>query len=65
MTKPKRKRLECYSNLSKKQKLLVKLLIALVVIGAVVGIGVGISIRVGGGVYKNENSTSEIVKPGK
>jgi uncharacterized membrane-anchored protein YitT (DUF2179 family) len=48
------------SNLPKRQKLLLKILIALVIVGAMVGIGVGISLRVGGGVYKDQNSTSKI-----
>jgi len=48
------------SNLPKRQKLMIKLLVALVIVGAMVGIGVGISLRVGGGVYKNENSTAKI-----
>lgn len=60
LTRPKPRRCSCMSNLPRRQKLLVKLLIALVIIGAMVGIGVGISLKVGGGVYKNENSTSKI-----
>lgn len=37
-----------------------KLVIALVIVGAMVGIAVGISLKVGGEVYKDENSTSKI-----
>ena len=48
------------SNMPKRQKLLIKLFIALVIIGAMVGIGVGISLKVGGGVYKDQNSTAKI-----
>lgn len=48
------------SNMPKRQKLLIKLLIALVVIGAMIGIGIGISLKVGGRVYKNQNSTAKI-----
>jgi hypothetical protein len=59
-TKPKPRRCRCMSGLPKRQRLLIKLLIALVVIGAMVGVGVGISLRVGGGVYKSQNTTSEI-----
>lgn len=60
LTKPKPRRCSCMSNLPKRQKLLIKVLIALVIIGAMVGIGVGISLRVGGRVYKNQNSTTKI-----
>jgi hypothetical protein len=60
LTKPKPRGCYCMSNLPKRQKLMIKLLIALVIVGAMVGIGVGISLRVGGGVYKNENSTAKI-----
>ncbi|ERF75404.1 hypothetical protein EPUS_00197 [Endocarpon pusillum Z07020] len=60
LTKPKQRGCHCMSNLPKRQKFLIKLLIALVIVGAMVGIGVGISLRVGGGVYKDENSTAKI-----
>lgn len=60
LTKPRQRGCDCMSSLPKRQKLLVKMLIALVIIGAMVGIGVGISIRVGGRVYKDQNSTSKI-----
>jgi hypothetical protein len=60
LTKPKPRGCSCVSNLPKRQKLLLKILIALVIVGAMVGIGVGISLRVGGGVYKDQNSTSKI-----
>jgi hypothetical protein len=60
LTKPKPRGCAWLSNMPRKQRLLVKLLIALVIVGAMVGIGVGVSLRVGGGVYKNQNSTSKI-----
>ena len=60
LTKPKQRGCHCMSSLPKRQKFLIKLLIALVIIGAMVGIGVGISLKVGGGVYKNQNSTAKI-----
>jgi hypothetical protein len=60
LTKPKPRGCHCMSNMPKRQKLLIKLLIALVVIGAMIGIGIGISLKVGGRVYKNQNSTAKI-----
>ncbi len=60
LTKPKQRGCHCMSDLPKRQKFLIKLLIALVIVGAMVGIGVGISLKVGGGVYKNQNSTAKI-----
>lgn len=60
LTKPKPRGCHCMSNLSRMQRLLIKFVIALVIVGAMVGIGVGISLRVGGGVYKNQNSTAKI-----
>ena len=59
-TKPKPWRCNWLSDMPKRQKLVIKLLIALVIVGAMVGIGVGISLKVGGGVYKNQNSTAKI-----
>lgn len=47
-------------NLSKTQALLVKILIALIIVGAAVGIGIGISKAVGAGVWKNNNSRTDI-----
>lgn len=60
LTKPKPRGCHWMSNLSKMQRLLIKFVIALVIVGAMVGIGVGISLRVGGGVYKDQNSTAKI-----
>lgn len=60
LTKPKPRGCHCMANMPKGQKLLIKFLIALLIVGAMVGIGVGISLKVGGGVYKNQNSTAKI-----
>ena len=60
LTKPKQRGCDCMSNLPKRQRLLIKILIALVIVGAMVGIGVGISLKVGGTVYKDQNSTAKI-----
>ena len=60
MTKPKPRSCQWMANLPRWQRILVKLLIALVVVGAMVGIGVGVSMRVGGGVYRNQDSTTKI-----
>ncbi|EXJ79068.1 hypothetical protein A1O3_08569 [Capronia epimyces CBS 606.96] len=60
MTKPKNRGCAWLARLTPRQRLLVKILIALVAIGAMVALAVGISIRVHGGVYKNNNSTTSI-----
>ncbi|EXJ96378.1 hypothetical protein A1O1_01504 [Capronia coronata CBS 617.96] len=60
MTKPKPRGSGWLAQLPPRQRLLIRILIALVVVGAMVGIAVGISIRVHGGVYKNNNSTTSI-----
>jgi hypothetical protein len=60
LTKPKQRGCNCMSNLPPRQKLLIKILIAFLVVGAMVGVGVGISLKVGGRVYKNQNSTASI-----
>lgn len=60
MTKPKRRGCWWLTQLPPRQRLLAKFLIALVIVGAAVGIAVGISIRVHGGVYKSNNSTTQI-----
>ena len=39
---------------------MVKMVIGLLIIGAAVGLAVGISVHVGGGVYKNGNTSSQI-----
>lgn len=58
--RPRAKGWKCLAGLTKGQRLAVKLLIALLVVGAMIGVGVGISVKVGGGVYKNNNQTSQI-----
>ena len=58
--RPRTKGWKCLAGLTKGQRLAVKLLIALVIVGAMIGVGVGISVKVGGGVYKNNNQTSNI-----
>ena len=60
LTKPKQRGCHCMSSLPTRQKLLIKILIAFLIVGAMVGIGVGISLKVGGRVYKNQNSTAKI-----
>lgn len=55
-----KKRWSPLRNLNKKQKLIVKILIGLLVLGAAVGIGIGISRAVGAGVWKNNNSQTQI-----
>lgn len=47
-------------DLSKRNKIIAKVLIAMVLIGLAVGIGVGVSKAVGGGVWKDGNSSSPI-----
>ena len=42
------------------QRLTIKLIIGFILVGIIVGVAVGISIRVGGGVYKSNNQTSNI-----
>lgn len=49
-----------FRNLSKLQFLLVKILIALFIVGVAVGIGIGISKAVGVGVWKSNNSRTDI-----
>ena len=47
-------------DLDKRTKIIVKVLIALILIGLAVGIGVGVSKAVGGGVWKDNNSSAPI-----
>lgn len=49
-----------FRNLSKRQFLFVKILIALFIVGVAVGIGIGISKAVGAGIWKNNNSRTDI-----
>jgi hypothetical protein len=48
----------CMAGLDKKTKIWVKILILLLVVGIVVGVGVGVSRAVGGGVWKNQQSSN-------
>lgn len=61
LTKPKQSR-GCLrlSDLRRRYRLMVKFLIGFLILGTIVGIGVGVSLRVGGGVYKTQNSTVKI-----
>lgn len=49
-----------FRSLSKTQTLLVKIVIAVLIVGAAVGIGIGISKAVGVGVWRNDNSRTDI-----
>ncbi|ETI29315.1 hypothetical protein G647_01768 [Cladophialophora carrionii CBS 160.54] len=60
MTKPKQRGCAWFSRLSPRQRIVVKILIGLLIIGAAVAIAIGVSIKVGGGVYKSNNTTTEI-----
>jgi hypothetical protein len=60
MTKPKQRGCAWFSRLSPRQKILVKIVIGLLIVGAAVAIAVSVSIHVGGGVYKNGNTSSPI-----
>jgi hypothetical protein len=51
----KKKRFDCLSSLTKKQKLAIKLLIALIIVGTMVGVALGITAAVHGGVWKSNN----------
>lgn len=48
----------CMAGMDKKKALWIKVLIAFVVVGAAIGVGVGISRAVGGGVWKNKNTSN-------
>ncbi|KAH8700279.1 hypothetical protein BGW36DRAFT_373787 [Talaromyces proteolyticus] len=56
----KKRRFDCLSSLTKKQRLAVKLLIAFIIVGAMVGIALGITAAVGGGVWKSKNQQGAI-----
>ncbi|EXJ65341.1 hypothetical protein A1O7_01682 [Cladophialophora yegresii CBS 114405] len=60
MTKPKQRGCAWFSRLSPRQRIVVKILIGLLILGAAVAIAIGVSIKVGGGVYKSNNTTAEI-----
>jgi len=58
MTKPKQRGCAWLTRLPPKQRFLAKVLIFLAITGAIVGLAVGITLRVHGGIYKSNNSTS-------
>lgn len=51
----KKRRCNCFSSLSKRQRLMAKLVLALFIVGAMIGIAMGITAAVGGGVWKSAN----------
>ncbi|CAD6441974.1 c361a0c2-5094-496b-a3b8-25f7277fa4e8 [Sclerotinia trifoliorum] len=51
----------CMAGFDKKTRVWIKVLIALVVIALAVGVGVGVSRAVGGGVWKNSQSTNTAI----
>jgi hypothetical protein len=51
----KRRKCDCMSSLTKRQRLYVKLVLALFIVGAMIGIAMGITVAVGGGVWKSAN----------
>ncbi|ETN38991.1 uncharacterized protein HMPREF1541_07033 [Cyphellophora europaea CBS 101466] len=57
MTKPKVSR---WKAMSQKQRLAIKLAFAVLLIGLIIGLAVGLTKALGGGVWKSNNSTSEI-----
>ena len=60
LTKPRQRGCAWMSKLSPRQRIVVKVLIGLLIVGAAVAIAVSVSIKVGGGVYKNENTSTGI-----
>jgi hypothetical protein len=56
----KKRRCDCLSSLTKRQRLAVKLVIAFFIVGAMVGIAVGITAAVGGGVWKSHDQQGTI-----
>ncbi|KAJ9606311.1 hypothetical protein H2200_009272 [Cladophialophora chaetospira] len=60
LTKPKERGCAWLARLPPRQRIMVKIIIGLLVVGAAVAIAVSVSIKVGGGVYKNGNTTTDI-----
>jgi len=56
----KKRRCDCLSSLSSRQRLAVKLVIAVFIVGAMIGIALGITAAVGGGVWKSHNQQGSI-----
>lgn len=48
------------SDLPKGPRILVRIVLSFFLVAAMVGVGIGISLKVGGGVYRTENSSSKI-----
>jgi hypothetical protein len=59
LTKPKVSR---WKSIPPGKRLAIKILLALVSVGLIVGLAVGLTMALGGGVWKNNNQTSEIHK---
>lgn len=51
----------CMAGFDRKTRIWIKVLIALIVVALAVGVGVGISRAVGGGVWKNSQSTNTAI----
>ncbi|EED16528.1 conserved hypothetical protein [Talaromyces stipitatus ATCC 10500] len=51
----KKRKCDCLSSLTKRQRLMVKIALALFIVGAMIGIAMGITVAVGGGVWKSAN----------
>lgn len=60
LTRPKQRGCAWMSKLSPRQRFVVKILIGLLVVGSAVAIAVSVSIKVGGGVYKSDTTSSSI-----
>jgi hypothetical protein len=56
----KKRRFDCLSSLSKKQRLAIKILIAVIIVGTMVGVALGITAAVHGGVWKSNNQYAPI-----
>ena len=60
LTRPKQRGCAWMANLSPRQRFVVKVLIGLLIVGSAVAIAVSVSIKVGGGVYKGANGSTDI-----
>lgn len=49
-----------WKSIPRKQRLIIKILLGLIMIGLIVGLAVGLTMALGGGVWKNNNQTSQI-----
>lgn len=57
MTKPK---VSKWKSLPHQHRLIIKIVVAFIMIGLIVGLAVGLTKALGGGVWKNNNSTSDL-----